>query len=250
MKIIQAAFLAFAISFVVGCDRKPAPQQVSDKPASAPVVAGHPVFRPEFETTEGTIEAGTAFLVKGSDTQNILVSALHLLGPAGGLPDDINPDAIGKCVLKITLHDLFVDSNELEFGVEPILIPDTAPMGEESKYGDVVAFRIPKDSGKPFVLSKDLPAVNSPVWMFTQLLDGAPKDQQLHRGIFTGIEDDFFWVAFDNPNLELRATSGAPILNSEGEVVAINLGGGVSEGVIFGAGNPVTRFAAPLLSSD
>ena len=31
---------------------------------------------------------------------------------------------------------------------------------------------------------------------------------------------------FDNPNIELVATSGAPIVNARQEVVAINAGGG------------------------
>ncbi len=47
---------------------------------------------------------------------------------------------------------------------------------------------------------------------------------------------------YDNPKLSKQATSGAPIVEQAGRLVAVNLGGYEDEGQIIGVGNPVGRF--------
>jgi len=46
--------------------------------------------------------------------------------------------------------------------------------------------------------------------------------------------------------VELRATSGAPLVDGENHVVAINIGGGGEGGRPFGFGNPVHAFGPRL----
>ncbi len=245
--------LLILILFVaIGCSESPPeiempPQQRSS--FTAPSVPDACLFRPTFETDLGSVTAGTAFPVLLSSSQgHVLVSALHLLGPSGGLSEDIPPEKVRTSVDSIVLSDLFEEGQLLEFKANVIEILETAPMGEVSKYGDVVVFSLPNEVDvNPFEFASSLPKINDPVWLAAQLVDGAPESKKLHRGIFLGVdEEQDLIVRFDNPKLELRATSGAPIVDSNGKVIAINLGGWTDAGIVYGVGNPITRFLRAL----
>ena len=239
---------------LVGCDSIIAPIEISERVANAapPHLEGNCLFRPTFNCNSGQIQAGTAFVVEIGDRRSpVLVSALHLLGPDGGLPKKIKPANIDRELQSIELFGLFDD--ELVAAVSPrtLEMRESAPLGEASKYGDVMAFELDRDVqvGK-LKLANSMPEVNEPVWMAGQILDGAPMTKKLHVGQFLGIDyEGDFVVQFANRQLELQATSGAPILNAAGEVVAINLGGWSEDGYKFGVGNPVSRFRGGLLNA-
>ena len=75
------------------------------------------------------------------------------------------------------------------------------------------------------------------MWLAAQVLDGAPPTERLHAArtgdVPSSATSDLNYE-FENPDIDHRATSGAPILNGDGDVVAINLG--------LGFANPVVRF--------
>jgi len=48
---------------------------------------------------------------------------------------------------------------------------------------------------------------------------------------------------YEEKDIELTATSGAPILNSKGEVVGLNAAGGEQNGKKIGVANPCTGMA-------
>lgn len=81
------------------------------------------------------------------------------------------------------------------------------------------------------------------MWLIASVMHGAPKSQLLHAAT---VEEDqkgeFLRYIFDNPKMNLSRTSGAPILNSDGEVVAINVAADTTRGKLVGLGTPVTRF--------
>ena len=81
------------------------------------------------------------------------------------------------------------------------------------------------------------------VWLVASLLEGAPADQRLHHAKVLGIHSgENVLYQYDNPKLSKQATSGAPIVDQAGRLVAVNLGGYEDEGQIIGIGNPVGRF--------
>lgn len=76
------------------------------------------------------------------------------------------------------------------------------------------------------------------VWLVSEVIG---SQSLVHSATVEGIQDGWLIYRFDQP-LELRATSGAPVVDALGEVVAINAGGGDDNGKTFGAGTPVTKF--------
>jgi hypothetical protein len=213
--------------------------------ANPPTVPDHCLFRPTFNTQSGEITAGTAFPVQmPGHARPIIITAIHLLGPSGGMPFDVPPPLIGRMIKGVVLEDLFDERHEVDIGSDPLIIAEAGPSGRPSKAGDIVAFWASKDGAlQPLTLARALPEEGERVWLAASLVGGAPASQRLHAATVAAVDDKGEYIyAFDNPQLELRATSGAPVLNSAGEVVAINLGGGQNGNKIFGFGNPVTRF--------
>ena len=82
-------------------------------------------------------------------------------------------------------------------------------------------------------LAPTQPKLGDTVWLVAQLVSGAPKDKLLFKAKVSRVQDLALNYVVDDPDgtFELRATSGAPVVNERGEVVAVNLAGGrVAEG--------------------
>jgi hypothetical protein len=82
-------------------------------------------------------------------------------------------------------------------------------------------------------------------------MGGLPEEvrwqDMLHRATVIGHEQGAMLYAFDDPRIELQATSGAPVVDAGGKLVGINLGGTTAEGspdvVGVGGGLEVVRKA-------
>ena len=207
------------------------------------------VFRPGFQTTFGPVQAGTAFPIRlPYPGRPVLITAIHLLGPITGLSQAIPAVDVPKAVTRISLVECFNNSPLGTFDARAILIPDAAPNGMASKAGDIVAFWLPDGvEVHPARLAEANPKTGERVWLATSLFEGAPTSQRLHGATVRGLNrDGNLEYQYDNAGLSTRDTSGAPILDSEGKVVAINVGGYKEGAIMFGAGNPVDRFRPEL----
>jgi hypothetical protein len=203
------------------------------------------IFRPTFETDDGEICAGTAFPLRlAGYPRPVIVTALHLLGPGGGMSRDVPPGEIAKAVKRLRLDDCFAASRTILLESEPLFIPDAAPMGKSGNAGDLAAFWAPMDEHVCCLeMSEAKPLAGESVWLAASLVRGAPKEQRLHRAsVLETDADGLLLYRYENPKLSKQATSGAPIVNQSGQLVAINLGGYESGGTVIGAGNPVSRF--------
>jgi hypothetical protein len=209
------------------------------------VVADGFLFRPHFSTTQGKFRAGTAFCVRldGQD-EPVLLTALHLLGPSGGLPAEVAPLDVPRVVRGVELEDCFDAGKRVPVGNAALVIAEAARLGKPGKAGDVLAFRVPRTASVHAArLAAQGPAQGEKVWLAASVVGGAPPAQRLHEAQATGTTPEGELVyQFATPGLQLRATSGAPVLNAAGEVVAINLGGYEEGGKVHGIGNPVTQF--------
>src|SRR5687768_7910705 len=74
-------------------------QEANDEPPS--VMNGF-IFRPRFKTTYGSVEAGTGFVISiPGRKQPLFLSALHLLGPAGGLDNNVSAGDVERAVSQL-----------------------------------------------------------------------------------------------------------------------------------------------------
>jgi hypothetical protein len=204
------------------------------------------VFRPTFTTDRGKVTAGTAFAIQIPECDEaVLLTALHLFGPAGGLIEDIPPEMLGGAVRSIALEGCFNPDRKADFAAQTLTIQHSQPHPHRSPAGDIAAFRIPAPTPlHPLKLAPSLPAVGERVFLAAQVLIGASEEERIHPAVVLDVAHVKmgFVYEFDNSNIHIAATSGAPVLNQMGEVVAINLGGGQLKGRSLGFGNPVTGF--------
>jgi hypothetical protein len=185
----------------------------SENPARGAVV------KPEFVTRIGDFSAGSAFpLFVPTLDQAWLVSCLHLFGPAGGLPEWIAGSALSQLVVEVRLRDPF-DGELL----------GTAGQAWSSEFWDgqdpqrdLCAFVPDEDAVPRLVLETTMPEQGAPVALLGKVRAGADPDQRLHHArVIESDEDDLLRVRFDEAELDLGGTSGAPILAADGHVVGM-----------------------------
>lgn len=255
--ILAALVMALPALLFTGCGgAQPAANQTANPiappaPAGPPKLTAEAIFRPAFETSLGRVDAGTAFVVEWHGRQ-VVLSALHLLGTAGGLAREVAAADVPRVVTALELSPCFEGPNVQKVAVPAaaISIPSARPLGAISAgAGDVIAFWLPADANGPALkLADAAPKSGERVWLAASVMAGGTPGAQLHAAKVIEVDEagDLLY-AFDQATLELRATSGAPVLNAAGHVVAINLGGGSpNPGQLLGVGNPISRFRSSL----
>jgi hypothetical protein len=204
---------------------------------AAPAMAGPPgtvvesICRPTFELKDQPLSAGTAFLMEtGVEKQPaVLVTAHHLLGPMGGLPVEVAWADVPKAVKRATCKSIAAPAQSWT-GV-PLAIPGAASFNNQTREGlrDIALLTVQaKPAVKPLKLAPAQPRLGDTVWLVAQLVSGAPKDKLLFKAKVARVQDLALNYLVEDPEgtFDLRATSGAPVVNERGEVVAVNLAGG------------------------
>ena len=113
----------------------------------------------------------------------------------------------------------------------------------------MVAFAGPESLAEVALpLAEEVPYKRSPVWVVSEIYNG--NEALVHEATVWGTQDGYYFYDFVDHNYSMQATSGAPVINARGEVVAINLGSGTNEdGSPYGMGNPVSTWG-PLLRAE
>lgn len=249
---LTALFFAAACvagSFVVvaaeeKADQSPPAVKFKDK---KPVVTAGMLYAPTFFLKADKTSGGTMFAAQLPDSDRpILLSAMHLFGPATGMDEQLTVAQINDTWQSVKGLD-WVDEKSTTFTGIGFAPTGASAAFEASPAGDVVAF-VPKESTglKPMPVSADVPKPGDVVWLLSHVTSG---DALVHRAKVLTIVHEFFLVyQFDEP-LGIVGTSGAPIINERGFVVAIQRGGGEDDGKTLGAGTLTSRFL-PILSKE
>ena len=199
------------------------------------------LFQPSFKTDSGLFKAGKAVAVKVPSAASgvMVLSCMHILGPAGGLPSQLAPNDLPRSLKEIKL----IDIHGREIAIGPALaVPGAEPFALPDASTDISAFAAPSFLAmqRALELGADKPSVGDSVWVLARVVGGAPPTTLLHHGFVRRSDDQLLAYELDNNALNLTATSGAAVLNTHGQVVGLNLGGGLVGKKLIAFANPIT----------
>ena len=196
------------------------------------------VFKPTFLTGYDSLTAGTCFIL-AVDGKPVAITAHHLFGPAAGLEQDLTPEQAKDFVAAIALSSMN-DHKHVLTSTNMVLLPSAHAFSGEDASKDVAAFMLNGYSGPTLKVATEALKKGDVVYLYAR-----PRGEESLRIIAAKVERvaaGILEYTFDDGRFNLAGTSGAPVLNQKGEVVAINLGGGELKGRKFGFGNPATSF--------
>jgi S1-C subfamily serine protease len=221
--------------------------------AQVPDVPPHSVLRPTVESVEGRLQAGTAFIIRLSDRGTpylitahhifgpgtpYLITAHHIFGPLGGFSREYRPSELPGLIQRVLAES--VDDPTASARAAGPLVLDAHPVRGQEASSDVAAIPI-EDVNKAGILrlARACPAAGETVWLLAEVWGGAPRTQRLHSATVLSAGRDALLFTYDNTRLDLRATSGAPIIDSRGEVVGINVNVELRPDALVGIAVPV-----------
>lgn len=187
------------------------------------------IFNVSWDTTDGSYVAGTSFLMETDLTEEpLLVTAIHYFGESDYISGAELPDYVNGG----ELYDILKDGSAADGTVSSVLaIPDATAFGDAETCGkDVAAFTV-----ADLASVNALPMASEPcqpgdvVYLAAYLSqdDTYVYDDCLYPCIV--IEDDGTEIYYALSDLFLTGgASGAPLLNSRGEVVGIHIASGGS----------------------
>jgi hypothetical protein len=199
-----------------------------------PDAAQQAICRPQITADGQSFVAGTGFLLEANG-KTLLVTALHLFGPNGGMETQVG-------WADMPAHVSGVDCTVFATGAvwqtdKPLLIPGAEALGAKGPLRDLAAFPFTGSAPVRLKLAAVSPKAGDSVWLVAQVLKGAPRSQLLHHGVVSYAGDDALEYRMDNDTPVITATSGAPVVNAKGEVVAVNLAGGVIDSHFYATGD-------------
>lgn len=221
MNFFKFFIIALFFIIVTGCESK----SVNEPPT---------LYQPSFETKAGTATAGIAFIIKHKKA-HYAVSAQHLIGQAGGLDKNYKGKDLKNIFKRVTLTPINTEYSKL-ISNSYIDIPLAEGASEKTAKNDLFISHIESNlSSHTVKIAKRFAKPGSKVKLYAKVLNSTDT---IHPAIVIKSTGDHLIYTFDN-HIELRATSGAPILNQNNEVVGIHLGGKTSKyGPTVGFANP------------
>ncbi len=218
----------------------------------APRIEDLTVWRPYFNTTAGSVEAGkvigTAFTTRLSEAESpVVVTALHHFGVGSGLDRELNPSELRRVVQRGFSSDAFGMSDRIfhlgQVRSFPIEAGDAAA---EQRWIDldVAVFEIGNQLPKRWLELGDVaPALDQRIWLVTAVFGGAPATQKCHPArVISSDSTHQLSYRFENTNLSLEATEGAALVSDDGFVIGIHLGGEATATHVEGWGVTATAF--------
>ena len=189
--------------------------------ALPPPMVSKAVCQPTFQTADGEFSAGTAFVMRvqaatgSAPSPAVLVTAHHVFGPDGGLPRQIAWKDLPAFVVSVRCEGL-EDAAHVVSAARPLSVADARPYSAAGTPRDVALFRLPAQDSQAPVLSDGGVALRSAVWLIARVAGGEPTTKLLHEARVATFGAQWLEFDYQNPRLDLTATSGAPIVDERG----------------------------------
>jgi hypothetical protein len=223
---------------------------VSQPKAIAPVVPDRFVVRPQFCCGLDSYFGSYAFVVESEGGLPLVLTALHVMDELikSKRIDCTSGNAsytgqeLPRLVKEVKLYDVFAPQwplAELGSASSMLSLPD-ARVGDEEPYSqrDIAAFHAdPTANVSPARLAEKPPQVGEPLWLAFNAGKGA-KSRTAQAVVVERTERTLVF-RYATAAVATHHSSGAPLLNSDGEVVGINVGGGFLNGQHLGHANHV-----------
>lgn len=218
---------------------------------TAPVLsAADAVCRPTFKVDSTSYDAGTAFRVAGP--RPFVLTAQHLFGPDGGLAAVVPWQDMPARARMVRCTP--IAGGQPLSGASALAVPGAHAMGSDDANGaldDVAIFRAPPADGtaRGLALAVAPPKEGDPVWLIAAVQGSASS---VHPAHVLTTERGALLFAYEDPKLDLDATSGAPVVDADGHVVGLNLGGGYDSdaGTVIGVADDLQVLVKAVASAD
>lgn len=212
----------------------------------------HPfVVRPIFCSGVDATIGGYAFVVNLEDSHSpILLTALHVMDEMikkkGIDCTDDNKNYTGKelpaAITEVNMYDVFAANWMMASlgSAGPMLVLPGARIDDEEPYSDrdIAAFRVkdPKDL-QPAYLAPQAPSVGDPIWLAARSEQNAGEN--LSKAVVVEITERSMVFKYEKPGEKPKYCSGAPLVDKDGHVVGIIVGGGEFKNQKLGHANHV-----------
>jgi hypothetical protein len=207
-----------------------------------PAVHAGSLVRPEFR--QGSVSSFGAYgAVIEAGPRNLVLTALHVLDEVArrnGVDTTAENAAysgeeLGRVITRVNLYDVLEQRwafHCLGTARAMLVLPDARTRVEEPLgYRDIAAFVVSETSRvRPLRLADAAPSVGEPVWLAGRFENGS----RLCAAVVVEKTERSYVFRFAAEPRGPKYTSGAPLLNAAGEVVAINVGAGRLEGHCLG----------------
>jgi trypsin-like peptidase/ZZ type zinc finger protein len=210
------------------------------------------VIRPEFRCGRESFFGSYGFVVESENSgRPLVITALHVMDElarakhvdCSARNTAYTGSELPALVTKIFLYDVFAPNWMMaELGAAgPMLVLPDARIGDEEPYSqrDIAVFHANDLATKlsPLKLAASSPEVGEPIWLASRREGGASG--RTFAAVVVERTERTLIFRFGSTLGMPRYTSGAPLLNSRGEVVGINVGAGCLDGQILGHANHV-----------
>ena len=203
-----------------------APAAPSEAALPAPTeIPANQILSAQYDTADGVFTAGTAFAVTVEGAKApILLTAHHIFGPWGGLDAQLSSEEVASFVTGGSVLDVFSEKDTGAKIGQAIPIAGAAAVGDAgSADKDLAAFYLEDaDALQPLKLAENPPAAGDKLYLLAYLWDtDTPHENGIYEATCLGVEAGNIVYQLDE-EFSTSGASGAPVINSAGEVVGVH----------------------------